>query len=185
MVTFRLRFFSNRPKEAAMIPLPREETTPPVTKMNLVMKDPPTKQDSPNDGKTKRALLQKGGSHFLTRYIPNPVSAQFVVYLVERGIVKGGVEALLRQKVSETVLFVLYVGIHHGFLVVGENVTPVKTVIEGVSPVFILIQRFFLFLIQFLVQVLVVIVVFDIAGIGRIGCLLGWILLVLCAHALS
>src|SRR5690606_41216397 len=96
MVTFRLRFFSNRPKEAAMIPLPREETTPPVTKMNLVMKDPPTKQDSPNDGKTKRALLQKGGSHFLTRYIPNPVSAQFVVYLVERGIVKGGVEALLQ-----------------------------------------------------------------------------------------
>src|SRR5690348_14464166 len=36
MVTRRPRSTSSRPSEAAAIPLPREETTPPVTKMNFV-----------------------------------------------------------------------------------------------------------------------------------------------------
>ena len=34
--TRKPRLTSNRPIEAAAIPLPSEETTPPVTKMNLV-----------------------------------------------------------------------------------------------------------------------------------------------------
>src|SRR5690348_15057555 len=36
MVTRRPRSTSNRPREAAAMPLPREETTPPVTKMYFV-----------------------------------------------------------------------------------------------------------------------------------------------------
>ncbi|MGK8252874.1 hypothetical protein [Moraxella lacunata] len=37
MVTFRPRASSTEAKEAAAMPLPKEETTPPVTKINLVM----------------------------------------------------------------------------------------------------------------------------------------------------
>jgi hypothetical protein len=33
--------FEDRPEEAAAMPLPREDTTPPVTKTYLVMRDPP------------------------------------------------------------------------------------------------------------------------------------------------
>src|SRR5918911_3488052 len=36
MVTLRPRSTSRRPKEAAAMPLPKEDTTPPVTKMYLV-----------------------------------------------------------------------------------------------------------------------------------------------------
>src|SRR5581483_8774684 len=38
--TFRPRAFSRRPSEAAVIPLPRDETTPPVTKTYLVGRPP-------------------------------------------------------------------------------------------------------------------------------------------------
>ena len=38
-------FFNNRPKDAAVIPFPSEETTPPVTKIYFVMiKIPPLLQ---------------------------------------------------------------------------------------------------------------------------------------------
>jgi hypothetical protein len=37
MVTFSPRFLSSRPNADAVIPFPREETTPPVTKMYLVI----------------------------------------------------------------------------------------------------------------------------------------------------
>jgi len=36
MVTLSPRFLSSRPNDAAVIPLPSEETTPPVTKIYLV-----------------------------------------------------------------------------------------------------------------------------------------------------
>jgi len=35
METFNPRFLRSTPKEAAVIPFPRDETTPPVTNMNL------------------------------------------------------------------------------------------------------------------------------------------------------
>ena len=41
-VTLKPRFFNNRPKDAAVIPFPKEETTPPVTKIYLVAMMPPT-----------------------------------------------------------------------------------------------------------------------------------------------
>ncbi len=37
MVTLRPRLLRRQPREAAVMPFPREETTPPVTKMNLAM----------------------------------------------------------------------------------------------------------------------------------------------------
>ncbi|BBD47874.1 hypothetical protein LJCM5343_08510 [Lactobacillus paragasseri] len=37
MVTFKPRFLSKRPKLEAEIPLPNDETTPPVTKIYFVM----------------------------------------------------------------------------------------------------------------------------------------------------
>ena len=40
IVTLRPRSTSSLPSEAAAIPLPSEETTPPVTKMNLVASVP-------------------------------------------------------------------------------------------------------------------------------------------------
>ena len=42
MVTLKPRFFNKRPKDAAVIPFPKEETTPPVTKIYLVAMMPPT-----------------------------------------------------------------------------------------------------------------------------------------------
>ena len=36
METLSPRLLSSRPSEAAVMPLPKEETTPPVTKINLV-----------------------------------------------------------------------------------------------------------------------------------------------------
>src|SRR4026209_1297021 len=48
MVTLRPRSTSNLPSEAAVIPLPREETTPPVMKMYFVlMRGPPALGDKP------------------------------------------------------------------------------------------------------------------------------------------
>src|SRR5213594_1168804 len=47
MVTSRPRLLSSVPLEEAAIPLPREETTPPVTKTNLVM---PFPSQPRNDG---------------------------------------------------------------------------------------------------------------------------------------
>lgn len=38
MVTLYPRLLSNRPSDAAVMPLPREDTTPPVTKMCLVIR---------------------------------------------------------------------------------------------------------------------------------------------------
>ena len=37
MVTLNPLLFSNRPKEAAVMPLPNDETTPPVTKIYFVI----------------------------------------------------------------------------------------------------------------------------------------------------
>jgi hypothetical protein len=37
MVTLKPRCLSRRPNEEAVIPFPRDETTPPVTKMNLTL----------------------------------------------------------------------------------------------------------------------------------------------------
>src|SRR5699024_12554917 len=36
IVTFKPRFFNKRPSDAAVIPLPSDDTTPPVTKIYLV-----------------------------------------------------------------------------------------------------------------------------------------------------
>lgn len=36
MVTFKPRLFKRRPIDAAVMPLPREDTTPPVTKIYFV-----------------------------------------------------------------------------------------------------------------------------------------------------
>ncbi len=36
-VTLRPRSLSSRPRQAVVMPLPTDETTPPVTKMNLAM----------------------------------------------------------------------------------------------------------------------------------------------------
>ena len=40
MVTLYPLFFKRRPKEAAVIPFPNDETTPPVTKIYFVMCPP-------------------------------------------------------------------------------------------------------------------------------------------------
>ena len=42
-ITFNPLAFNNRPKEAAVIPFPSPDTTPPVTNINLVINFPPYK----------------------------------------------------------------------------------------------------------------------------------------------
>src|SRR4051794_12738413 len=61
-VTFSPRLSSRQPMDAAAMPLPRDETTPPVTKMNLAIHAPPARRSRRrNCLEHLRHTLQIGG----------------------------------------------------------------------------------------------------------------------------